>query len=438
MEVNGLPIVEADEIYTYAIDGFRINGQRREEGSHLRKLFLPLMTRAAKKLLRRCPDFVFNQFEHYNIEYDESEFAGSDVTQLKRALAAGKLDRVPPEMQEVENSMELNWLAALSPMHLAGNPELFVQKRFLGPSGTLAPQKLDAAKLVTVEYSSIQGDLAAKLVHAANKVQGLYAISARSEPHHVFISRNENLVRAAAGITDIRDARLLKLAKEISDVEEQHKRLLDLASIAADTEHRHATLLDSATYSPSPIGRYNIDAPTFNGVTCPDPRRLSLRISALETDADPRHRVFQGTFDFRVAKGVMIISPSLRTLYTFCRQKWGDNVRSKAREYDSDDSDDPDDTEDSDPSDSSSQPTGSKRRAAPAGTARARKRAKRARTPLKYHALLRYRETRTDVIHHIAEGGVLKFVDEEQLEFSARVDLSAYLGLKVEMTGRKV
>lgn len=58
--------------------------------------------------------------------------------------------------------------------------------------------------------------------------------------------------------------------------------------------------------------------------------------------------------------------------------------------------------------------------------------------PLKYHVLLRYRETRTGVIHYRAEGGMLKFVDEEQLEFSARIDLSPYLGLKVELAGRKV
>lgn len=80
-----------------------------------------------------------------------------------------------------------------------------------------------------------------------------------------------------------------------------------------------------------------------------------------------------------------------------------------------------------------SQP-GFKRRAsvAPAGPFRARKRARRARVPLKYHVLLRYREMRAGVVHYHAEGGMLKFVDEEQLEFLAKIDLSPYLRLKVE------
>lgn len=176
-----------------------------------------------------------------------------------------------------------------------------------------------------------------------------------------------------------------------------------------------------------------MDSPTLNGVTYPDPRKLSFCISAVESDVYPLHRIYQASFDFRVAKGVMILSPSLRSLYAFCRQKWGDDVPEKAREYDSDPEDDSDDEE---AGASCSQP-GSKRRA-PAGSARARKRARRARVPLKYHVLLRYREARTDLIRYRAEGGMLKFVDEEQLEFSVRVDLSPYLGLKVELAGRKV
>jgi hypothetical protein len=179
-----------------------------------------------------------------------------------------------------------------------------------------------------------------------------------------------------------------------------------------------------------------VDSPTLNGVTCPDPRRLSFCISAVESEVDPPHRIYQANFNFGVAKGVMILFPSLRTLYTFCRQKWGDDVPTKTRDYDSDPDDDSDDEE----AGASGSLPGFKRRAsaAPAGSVRARKRAKRARVPLKYHVLLRYRETRAGLIHYHAEGGMLKFVDEEQLEFSARIDLSPDLGLNVELTGRKV
>lgn len=329
--------------------------------------------------------------------------------------------------------MKLQWLAALTPTQLSSDPELFVKMRFLDQHGGLAPYKLDARKLVTVEYNSSQGDLAARLIQAAIQVEGLYAIGARSGPHQVFISRNENLVRAAAGITEIRNAKLLNLAQEKAEAEEQHKRLLELANIAADAEHRHSKLLDSDSYTPSPIGRYTVDSPTLNGVTCPGQRKLSFFISAIESDVDPLHRIYQATFDFRVAKGVMILSPSLRSLYTFCRQKWGDDVPEKARLYDSDPEDESDDEE----AGTSGCQSGSKRQA-PAGSVRARKRTRRARVPLKYHVLLRYRETRTGVIHFHAEGGMLKFVDEEQLEFSARIDLSPYLGLKVELAGRKV
>ncbi|KAK0740958.1 hypothetical protein B0T18DRAFT_393675 [Schizothecium vesticola] len=393
------------------------------------------MTGAANELLLRR-HFVFNRLQHYAIEYDTSKFAGSDAVQLKRALAAGKLDEVPPGRREMETSMEFQWLAALSLTQLSSNPELFVQKRFLDPSGALAPQKLDARKLVTVEYSGSQGNFAARLVLAVIPVEGLYAIGARSEPHQVFISRNVELVWAAAGITEIRNARPLSLAQAKADAEELHKRLPELANIAADAEHRHSRLLNSDNYSPSPVRQYTVDSPTLNGVTCPDTRRLSFCISAAESEVDPPHRIYQASFDFRVAKGVMILSPSLRTLYTFCRQKLGDDVPSKAREYDSDPEDDSDDEE---ASASGSQP-GFKRRASAAlgGSVRARKRARRTRVPLKYHVLLRYRETRAGVIHYHTEEGMLKFVDEEQLEFSARIDLSPYLGLKVELTGRKV
>jgi len=99
-----------------------------------------------------------------------------------------------------------------------------------------------------------------------------------------------------------------------------HKILLELANIAADVEHRHSRLLHSDTYSPSPVGRYAVDSPTLNGVMCPNPRRLSFCISAVKSEVDPPHRIYQANFDFRVAKGVMTLSPSLRTLYTSCRQ----------------------------------------------------------------------------------------------------------------------
>lgn len=218
-----------------------------------------------------------------------------------------------------------------------------------------------------------------------------------------------------------------------AEAEEHYKGLLELANIAADAEYRHSKLLDSDSYLPSPVGRYAVNSPTRNGVTCPDPRKLFFSISAVESEVYPLHRIYQASFDFRVAKGVMILSPSLRSLYAFCRQKWGDDVPEKAREYESDPEDDSDDEE---AGTSGCQP-GSKR-LAPAGSVRARKQAKRARVPLRYHVLLRYREARTGVIHYRAEGGMLKFVDEEQLEFSARIDLSPYLGLKVELAGRKV
>jgi hypothetical protein len=67
---------------------------------------------------------------------------------------------------------------------------------------------------VTVEYSSSQGDLAARLILATTQMEGLYAVGVRSEHHQVFISRTENLVRTAASITEIRNARLLNLAQE--------------------------------------------------------------------------------------------------------------------------------------------------------------------------------------------------------------------------------
>lgn len=62
-----------------------------------------------------------------------------------------------------------------------------------------------------MEYSSSQGNLAARLVLAIIPVEGLYAISVRSEPYQVFISRNVDLVGAAAGIAEIRNARPLNL-----------------------------------------------------------------------------------------------------------------------------------------------------------------------------------------------------------------------------------
>lgn len=149
MEEDNLPII-SHAACEYTIDGFHINGQRREEGSLIRKLFLPQTTHGAKMFLV-CRNFVFNQLQHYDIEYDTSEFAGSDVVQLKRALAAGKvpqltkapcfqpdksilvtrgqLDEVPPGRREMERTMELQWLAALTPTHLSSDPELFVQKR---------------------------------------------------------------------------------------------------------------------------------------------------------------------------------------------------------------------------------------------------------------------------------------------------------------------
>jgi len=41
MEGDNLPAIKSHGAYTYTIGGFRINGQKREEGSQLRKLVLP-------------------------------------------------------------------------------------------------------------------------------------------------------------------------------------------------------------------------------------------------------------------------------------------------------------------------------------------------------------------------------------------------------------
>lgn len=92
MDEDNLPIILRAPC-EFTIDGFRINGQRREEGSLLRKLFLPQTTRAAEELLLRR-NFVFNQFQHYGIEYDTSKFAWSDMVQFKRALEARKVHQL--------------------------------------------------------------------------------------------------------------------------------------------------------------------------------------------------------------------------------------------------------------------------------------------------------------------------------------------------------
>jgi hypothetical protein len=63
----------------------------RIEGSRLKELFIPRLTKEANKLLRDHRHFVRGQLQHYGVEYSPDEYKGEGTNLLKKALAAGKV-----------------------------------------------------------------------------------------------------------------------------------------------------------------------------------------------------------------------------------------------------------------------------------------------------------------------------------------------------------
>lgn len=66
----------------------------RDTPEALRRMFLPGLTREANRVLRDKYYFVKGQFQHYGVEYDESEFHGNGTNLLKKMLCAGKVSIV--------------------------------------------------------------------------------------------------------------------------------------------------------------------------------------------------------------------------------------------------------------------------------------------------------------------------------------------------------
>jgi hypothetical protein len=103
----------------------------RIEGSHLRNMFLPKMSREGQKALRDNRHFVRGQLKHYGVQFEEREFSGNGTALMKKALQAGKCDRVPSHILELQEQMHVEWLNDCTLAQLSSHPEWIMDKVFL-------------------------------------------------------------------------------------------------------------------------------------------------------------------------------------------------------------------------------------------------------------------------------------------------------------------
>ncbi|KAF7176372.1 hypothetical protein CNMCM7691_002501 [Aspergillus felis] len=353
----------------------------RIEGSQLRSMFLPKLSREGQKALRDNFDFVRAQLKHYGVQFEEREFTGQGTALMKAALQAGKCDQVPDHIMKLQQQMHAEWISERTPEQLASNPDWVMQ----------------------------------------NKITGLHHMRAFGPKTQViFMGWDRGSVGKAANQHPVEEAR--RLQDEEDERENERERL-------------HMDYLNSRsqqTENVTPVGNYIVDCETIEREFPDMADDLSLDIHRTDTPG-----VFQADFNFGVLEGVMIICSEKSALDEYCAQAnrddesdWNDSVDEEGSEEETDNDDSVPATE--------NVKLGAKRNP-PASKPMTRPKKYKAGhdQPRKYLLKLKCREMGEGMIHFQASNGTINFKDKNFARFEGVADFPD-VGQGVSFFARKI
>ncbi|KAK2756546.1 hypothetical protein FQN54_005439 [Arachnomyces sp. PD_36] len=391
-------------------------GLDRVEGHRLRSMFLPKISPAGQRALRDNSDFVRCQLKHYGVEFEERELTGNGTALLKAALQAGKCDRVPDYILELEKQMHAEWISKLTPEQLCSDPQWAMQKYFLSDG---EPDRTKTTTVVGIPFDKYSSYSSERMVDAAGKIAGLHHVKVFGpETQVIFMGWDREAVEKRAKEYPVEER------KRVQDEEDEREN---------EREEMHRDLLKSRRRrgnpkDVSPVGSYIVDCEEIESNWPDMAADLTLDIHRTYTPG-----VFKVEFDFGVLEGVMIICSERSTLDEYCAQADRDPEPDWDDDDDSDDDDDEDEDEDGLPVKQYSNNAGTKPTAKP----KKQKASHQAQHPLKYQLKLRCRETDEGMIYSDASTGTITFKAKSFATFKGVADFPV-VGEGVPFFARKV
>lgn len=390
----------------------------RIEGSRLRSMFLPKLSREGQKVLRDNFGFVRSQLKHYGVQFEEREFFGNGAALMKKALQAGKCDQVPEHIANLEKQMHAEWLSKRTPEQLSGDPDWVMQKYFLTAG---QPDRTKSTPVVGIPLDQYSGYRSGNMVNAASKVAGLHHMRAFGpKTQVVFMGWDRAAVEKAANQHPVEEARRLQEAED----ERKKKR----EKIHMDYLNRRSQRTANAT----PVGSYIVDSDVFEREWPDMAKDLSLDIHQTDTPD-----VFKADFDFGVLQGVMIVCSEMAALDEYCHQAssddnfyWNNSIDEEEFEKEADD-------EDIVPSKKNVK-LGAKRNAPASKSMKKPKKYKKGQgQPREYLLKLKCREMGECMIFFQAYNGTITFKDKNLASFKGVADFPR-VGRGVSFFARKI
>ncbi|RHZ47825.1 hypothetical protein CDV55_101056 [Aspergillus turcosus] len=384
----------------------------RIEGSRLRSMFLPKLSREGQKALRDNHNFVRHQLKHYGVQFEEREFTGQGTALMKAALQAGKCDQVPDHIMKLQEQMHAEWLSERTPEQLSSNPDWVMQKYFLSAD---QPDRTKTTTIVGIPFDRNSQYRSGQMIEAASKIIGLHHMRAFGPKTQViFMGWDRASVEKAANQHPVEEARRLQ--------DEEDERENEREKIHMDYLNSRSQRTEDVT----PVGTYIVDCETIER-EWPD-MADDLRLDIHRTDTPG---VFQADFDFGVLEGVMIICSEKVALDEYCAQaNRDDSMDEEGSEEETDD-------EDSVPAKENTK-LGAKRKP-PASKPMTRPKKSKAGQgqPRKYLLKLKCRETGEGMIHFQASNGTINFKDKNLASFEGVADFPG-VGQGVSFFARKI
>ncbi|GIK05558.1 hypothetical protein Aspvir_009671 [Aspergillus viridinutans] len=390
----------------------------RIEGSRLRSMFLPKLSREGQKALRDNPHFVRAQLKHYGVQFEEREFTGQGTALMKAALQAGKCDQVPDRIMTLQKQMHAEWISQRTPEQLSSEPDWVMQKYFLSDD---QPDRTKTTTVVGIPLDRYSQYRSGQMIEAASKITGLHHMRAFGPKTQViFMGWDRASVEKAANQYPAEEARRLQNEED----ERENER-----------EKMHRDYLNSRsqqTEDVTPVGTYIVDCETIERGWPDMAGDLSLDIHRTDTPG-----VFQADFDFGVLQGVMIICSEKSALDEYCAQAsrddesdWNDSMDEEGSEEETDD-------EDSVPAKENVK-LGAKRNP-PASKPMTRPKKYKAEQgqPRKYLLKLKCREMGEGMIHFEESNGTINFKDKNFASFEGVADFPD-VGEGVSFFARKI
>lgn len=328
--------------------------------------------------------------------------------------------------------MHTEWLDEQLDELLSGYPDWLMERYFLDGSGK--PDTAKTTKVVGISYPRSSDYRTGKLREAASRIRGLHQATGIGLTQTIYLGWDRNAVGMAAKSHAVNEP-------------QAHRAKLDARERERASRHNEyltatRNFSDFGSVVASPVGQYMIDCETiergFSRIV--GGSEMTLAIHKTTTLG-----VYQGTFDFGVINGMMMLGQVGTVLDDFCAQEehTGYTDSESGSEIDSISSEDEseDDSGDENEDDSEDEQNVGHKRKAP-GIQPQGPPTKKAKTaadgdPREYLIRLKSRDTGTGEINSNAEKGTITFSGPDLSAFTGKVDMCG-IGCGVIFSGRKV